>query len=633
VLTRWLTGVFLLWLALTSQLAARYGGLADFGRVIARADLLHEAKVTRAGPRGLVSQVTKPSGQTLQNTAFDNEGHVLTQVYSNSGGTPTATVSMTYYSGGLLNSVTETDSGGAAMTTTRTYDDLNRLKTYSDGMGNTITYSYDAAGNLHQIAYPTVGSTTFSVTYGYDSYNRLTTVTDSSNRVTSYNYDLRGLVTKVTRPNGTFRTMVYDAAGQVRQIEERTSTLSTGVIWLQALRYDQTSNNGNFSQSDGEVSWTFTYPAPATFTLSADSASYDADNRLASWTPAGGGTQTPVFDADGNMTTGPQPNGSSGTYTYDTRNRLTSQNGVSYTYNPDGHRVQVGSTTYVVDPAASLSRVLMRNNGGTITYYVWGLGLLYEVTGSATKTYHFDHLGSTVALTDDSKNITDTVQYAPYGTVTNRTGSTNTPFLLHGALGVMSDSNGLAYMRARYYNPRLMRFVNADPIGFAGGMNAYAFGENNPTGFVDPSGLDPERGIAGMDFVSGTSLIPNEIAMAHEDGFVLNGSNYTGSQYALSTFKQDHPIMAFFGFSSMGESDNFAEAHGLDPLFALTGFAGFLEGFGGSTAAAEEGQMLYRGVPGNGTQKAILGEQGIAIPRFFRFFSGYGCGIGDRLGR
>jgi len=207
------------------------------------------------------------------------------------------------------------------------------------------------------------------------------------------------------------------------------------------------------------------------------------------------------------------------------------------------------------------------------------------------------------------------VQYAPYGTVSNRTGSTNTPFLLHGALGVMSDSNGLAYMRARYYNPRLMRFVNADPIGFAGGMNAYAFGENNPTGFVDPSGLDPERGIAGMDFVSGTSLIPNETAMAHEDGFVLNGSNYTGSQYALSTFKQDHPIMAFFGFSSMGESDNFAEAHGLDPLFALTGFAGFLEGFGGSTAAAEEGQMLYRGVPGNGTQKAILGEQGIAIPR------------------
>src|SRR5207244_1830981 len=32
-------------------------------------------------------------------------------------------------------------------------------------------------------------------------------------------------------------------------------------------------------------------------------------------------------------------------------------------------------------------------------------------------------------------------------------------------------------------------------------------------------------------------------------------------------------------------------------------------------SAAEEGQMLFRGVGGNGTQKAILGEQGIAIPR------------------
>jgi hypothetical protein len=31
--------------------------------------------------------------------------------------------------------------------------------------------------------------------------------------------------------------------------------------------------------------------------------------------------------------------------------------------------------------------------------------------------------------------------------------------------------------------------------------------------------------------------------------------------------------------------------------------------------AAEDGQMLFRGVPGNGTPKAILGEQGIAIPR------------------
>jgi len=53
----------------------------------------------------------------------------------------------------------------------------------------------------------------------------------------------------------------------------------------------------------------------------------------------------------------------------------------------------------------------------------------------------------------------------------------------------MTDSNGLCYMRARYYNPRLMRFVNADPSGFGGGLNWYLFGSNNPAGNNDPSGL------------------------------------------------------------------------------------------------------------------------------------------------
>src|SRR5207247_96802 len=150
----------------------------------------------------------------------------------------------------------------------------------------------------------------------------------------------------------------YDAAGQQRQIEERTGTTSAGLVWLRALRYDQTTNNGNFSQSDGELTWHFTYPAPASFTLPADTATYDDDNRLASWTPGGGSAQSVTFDNDGNMTAGPQPDGTSGSYTYDTRNRLTAHNGVSYRYSPDGHRVQAGSVTFVVDPAASLSRVL-----------------------------------------------------------------------------------------------------------------------------------------------------------------------------------------------------------------------------------------------------------------------------------
>jgi RHS repeat-associated protein len=64
------------------------------------------------------------------------------------------------------------------------------------------------------------------------------------------------------------------------------------------------------------------------------------------------------------------------------------------------------------------------------------------------------------------------------------------PYQFNGGFGVETDASGLLYMRNRYYNPRLMRFVNADPIGFDGGNNWYAFCGNNPISFFDPLGLD-----------------------------------------------------------------------------------------------------------------------------------------------
>ncbi len=64
-----------------------------------------------------------------------------------------------------------------------------------------------------------------------------------------------------------------------------------------------------------------------------------------------------------------------------------------------------------------------------------------------------------------------------------------TPYLFGGEHGVMTDPTGLVHMRARYYHPGLRRFVNPDPIGFAGGMNWYGYAAGSPVMMVDPSGL------------------------------------------------------------------------------------------------------------------------------------------------
>ena len=53
----------------------------------------------------------------------------------------------------------------------------------------------------------------------------------------------------------------------------------------------------------------------------------------------------------------------------------------------------------------------------------------------------------------------------------------------------MAEPNGLYYMRARYYDPVVGRFISEDPIGFAGrDVNLYAYVSGNPVNYIDPDG-------------------------------------------------------------------------------------------------------------------------------------------------
>jgi RHS repeat-associated protein len=61
---------------------------------------------------------------------------------------------------------------------------------------------------------------------------------------------------------------------------------------------------------------------------------------------------------------------------------------------------------------------------------------------------------------------------------------------IYGYTGREFAEEGLYYYRARYMDPRLGRFVAADPLAFFAGENRFTYVFNNPLELVDPFGLD-----------------------------------------------------------------------------------------------------------------------------------------------
>ena len=96
-------------------------------------------------------------------------------------------------------------------------------------------------------------------------------------------------------------------------------------------------------------------------------------------------------------------------------------------------------------------------------------------------------MGSITSLTNGSGQLAASYVYDSFGNLTASTGTITNPFQYTGR--EFDPETGLYYYRARYYDPVSGRFLSEDPIGFAGGINFYAYVRNNPVGLRDPKGL------------------------------------------------------------------------------------------------------------------------------------------------
>jgi len=344
--------------------------------------------------------------------------------------------------------------------------------TVTDIYGKVISFGYDKNSNLTALTYPD-GKI---VNYDYDYSGQLTQVKDWLNNVTAYTYDWLGSLVKTTYPNGSTVNYRYDDGYRLKSIVDSKSDGSLISVYKYIL--DQLGNRTGISSSQ---------PLNVKPTPPNTAYTHDVDNRLLTAGDASFG-----YDDNGNLAT--KTLGTNVTnYLWDFNDMLTqvTKDGNTYTYKYDAlgnrvARIENGVETRYVGSLAETDA------SGTITaYYVYGYGLISKITPSnESYFYHFDGIGSTVAITDSSGAIVNKYSYDEHGKVLNQEEAIPNPFKYVGRFGVMDEGNGLLYMRARYYDPEVGSFISKDPIGFGGGLNLYAYVANNPIRFTDPLGLE-----------------------------------------------------------------------------------------------------------------------------------------------
>ncbi|MDQ8205894.1 RHS repeat-associated core domain-containing protein [Coraliomargarita sp. SDUM461003] len=511
----------------------RYDGLGRPTHVITPLDADNSrAHVTNYTHRGAPLLVTEPSGQTASYAYDPTSGRLSSIAYSN--GAVTETVNFSEYDGnGNIEEISE-----GADTIQRDYDALNRVVEYTDVNGNSIGYRYYDSGNIAKIIYPGGSESGVGhVEYTYWKTGRLKQVIDkldsvSSPRITQLYWHADGRLDRLVRPNGTERQIQYDAAGRPQIVEEFSAAGQLIALY-----------KNNYFPSD-ELEWIYQLPQSQSSAAPSvvNSMTYNEDNQLATFEG-----QSVTHDADGNMTYGPLPDGTFATYDYDTRNRLESADGISYSYDPEGERKALSgngsSVSYVNENNLGLSKLIQRTKDGQTVRYVWGVGLLYEVDGSGSATYyHYDNVGSTIALSNDAAQVIERIEYSPFGAHTYRQRTSgfegalhDTPFLWTGFFGNQTDENGLVYLRNRYYNPTTRRFVNSDPAREA--WNWYAYAGGNPMSFVDPTGLGLSSALdsvqTGLSFLGLIPVVGNVFDVVNA-GISAGRGNYADAALNLA---------------------------------------------------------------------------------------------------
>ncbi|THF81684.1 S8 family serine peptidase [Cohnella fermenti] len=426
--------------------------------------------VTTGLTTGYYAEITTDAKNNSTTKVYNNVGR-LKYVINGTSPTATATVTYEYFSDGSQQTVTYANTTKESYTY-KTNGLLDTLKNYK---GSTLldqyVYTYDNAGNQKTKTETVNGVAKGTTSYAYDVLNRLQIVTEPSGKKTEYAFDGAGnRITERVTEGSQFTIIDYTYDEQNRLLATTQASLSG-----ETERVDYTyDNNGNMiSKSTEERKKTdpMNLPEP-TFGIFVYGQVTD-NPRIVT-----------VLEGVAR-------------YEYDVFNQLirvsTGNGGASYQYNGEGLRVRkTGSDGETTNYMYEYDKVVLETdgNGKQTARNLYGLNLATRTVGTATYSYLYNGHADVTSLTDASGVVQSTYSYDAFGNIVSQTGTINSPFRYAGYQ--YDDESDLYYLNARYYDPKIARFLSEDTYrGQANdplSLNMYTYVHNEPMMYWDPTG-------------------------------------------------------------------------------------------------------------------------------------------------